>query len=300
MNRNESRLRLRRGPLLMLAATVVFTLMVVAVKVARTELGALDTMFWRVAVSLPIAAAMAARTGFAVANRRAMAARGLLGFAAMLCWFIAAAGLSVADLSLLSKLEPVLVALAAPLWFGPAERAGGRVWLSLALGFAGTAVVLAPELAIGNAAGLFALASTLFAAGAHLSIRALSRTDRAEAVVFWFQVTTIVPTLLLRWGLEGAPPPLPPAHLWPALLATGVTAAAGQWLVTVAYRYDSAPVVSAAGFASPLWAVLADLVFFGQPPPSGTLLGGLLIVVSGLLLIVGPSMAAPVTATEER
>ena len=52
-------------------------------------------------------------TGLAVAG---------FGFGAMFCFYSAAKGLSVADLSLITKLQPMLVALIAPVLLGSAER----------------------------------------------------------------------------------------------------------------------------------------------------------------------------------
>jgi drug/metabolite transporter (DMT)-like permease len=286
--------RIRKGPALMILASLCFTVMVVTVKVAREELGALECMIWRCAFSLPVAALMASRTSFRLDNRKMMAARGLLGFFAMMCWFVAAKGLSIANLSLLSKLEPILVAIIAPLWLGASERASRLVWAVLGTGIVGSAIVIGPDLAVGNAFGLWAVGSSFLAAGAHVSIRALAQTDAPEAVVFWFQVTTLIPALAIYAVLEGQALPLPPAHLWPWLAGTGVSAAVAQWLMTRAYQHDNAPTVAAASYASPLWAVVVDMIAFGVYPSAWSWLGGALIVGGGLFLLLrreGPTLA---------
>ena len=43
-----------------------------------------------------------------------MVVRCVLGFGAMTCFFTAAKGLSLADLSILAKLQPIVLAILAP------------------------------------------------------------------------------------------------------------------------------------------------------------------------------------------
>ena len=112
----------------MALAALAFTLMISAVKVARAELSAVELIFWRAVLSTPIMALICARRGFGLQRRGIFLLRAGFGFAAMIGYYTAAKGLTVADLSILTKLQPVWVAIAAPVLMGSAERAGGAVW----------------------------------------------------------------------------------------------------------------------------------------------------------------------------
>lgn len=273
----------------MVAATALFALMTAAVKVARAERSALEVMLWRSLSAMPFAM-VAVRAGgggawrdaLQVQDRRSVAARSALGFLAMFSYFSAAKGLAVADLSLVMRMQPIGVAVLAPLVLGVSERPGGRVWLALVLGVVGGALILGPELAVGSVWGMWAAASALFSAAAHTMLRRAARTERASVIVFWFQASSAavaLAALLLGPGLE-----LAPLHIWPALVGAGVCSALGQLALSRAYKLESAASVAGAGAIGPLFGVAMDLLLFDHLPGPLIWLGGALVIASGTLL----------------
>lgn len=276
---------MRRGPLLMVGATLSFTVMIGAVKVARAELSAFDVMLWRGFVSLPLSFLLARRGGLVIHNRAAMARRALFGFLAMTCYFTATQGLALSDLTILGKLQPILIAIFAPLVLGASERSGNAVWVVLAAGLVGSALIVGPGLEVGNIYGLWALGAAFFSAGAHVTVRQLSLTDEPLAIVFWFQVVVVVlslaAVLVLGEGTIEAPPPA----LYLPLATVGAAATVGQVLMTRAYAAERAPTVAAASYTAPLFGVLADLIVFGTTPSTNALAGGTLVVGAGLYLV---------------
>ena len=181
---------LRIGPILMILAGLSFTLMVSFVKVARSELSVLDVVFWRGAVALPVAMLWAARVSWKPVNGRILALRVMLGFGAMFCYFFAARELDITLLSLLGKLQPLVIAVLAPLFLGRSERSGPIVWVLLGLGLIGTLILLGPDIQAGGAHGLAALGAlgaTVFSGLAHLCIRKLTATDSPAVIVLYFQ-----------------------------------------------------------------------------------------------------------------
>ena len=284
----------RLGPLYMMGATLAFTLMVTLVKVARQELSAMEIIVWRGLVAVPIAGALALRVGLRPRNTRVVALRAVLGFTAMSLYFTAAKGLPVADLSIITRIQPLLVAALAPLVLGADERVGWHVWVILAVGLGGCAAILAPDMSAGGVDGLVAAGATLLAAGAHLTLRLLARTDDPRVVVFWFQVV-----MLLFAGVgvtfeTGRPLTVPTAGLVPVVIAAGIAAIVGQVLLTVAYREDRAAVVAAAGYTGPAWAVIADLAIWGVVPTAHVIIGGLVVIGAGLVLVLKTDRAAAI------
>lgn len=277
---------MRRGPLYMVGATFAFTVMIGAVKVAREELSAFDVMLWRGVVSLPLSLWLARKVGLTIHNRGAMLRRALLGFLAMTCFFTATQGLDISDLTILGKLQPILIAIFAPLVLGASERSGKAVWVVLAAGLLGSLLIVGPGLDVGNVHGLWALAAAVFSAGAHVTVRQLTRTDEPLAVVFWFQVVVVVLSLLVLFAFSDGPPTVPPARLHGPVALVGLTATIGQVWMTRAYAADRASTVAAASYTAPLFGVLADLLVFGTTPSTNALLGGVLVVGAGLYLVL--------------
>lgn len=284
--------RLRRGPLLMVAAGLAFTVMVACVKTVRAELDALEVVAWRGLVAIPLALALLRGASPWPVNRKVLGLRVGAGFLAMTCFYTAAHGLTVADLSLLGRLQPVLIAIAAPLLLGRGERVDPRVWALLGAGVLGTAVLLGPQLAVGNVYGLWAMGAVLSSGVAHLSLRVLGRTDAAATVVLWFQLGGTALALAAVALTTGGLPRLPSPELWPWLAGVGVAGTAGQVLMTRAYALDRAAVVSAASHTSPVWAVLADALLFAVLPGVTTLAGGAILVAAAVALVLLPPRVA--------
>lgn len=275
---------MRAGVVLMILGSLSFTSMVGLVKAVRGDLSTVEVIFWRGAVAVVLLALFARPPSFRIGNTKLFCVRLVLGFAAMSCFYGAAKGLALTDLTLISKLQPILITLGAPLVLGSAERTGSVLWLTLALGLGGTALILGPELAVGSWYGLIALGGALASSGAHLALRGLGSTESTRAVVFWFQAGLVVVAFTLLTA-SGAPPDLPTPSLWLPLALIGATATAGQLLITRAYAVERAAVVAAAGYTSPLWALLGDVLFFEVDPGWAALTGGALVIAAGLLLV---------------
>ncbi|HWN68316.1 MAG TPA: DMT family transporter, partial [Haliangium sp.] len=208
---------MRRGPLYMTVAGLVFTVMFALVKATRDQLGAFDVVFWRGLAAGVVTYALARHGAGSVRvqHRALLVVRTVLGFAAMSCSFAAAKGLGVGDLLLIAKMQPLLIAILAPVLLGEGERASAWVWLTLAAGLAGGVMLVAPDLALGSIYGVLALLGAVFAAGAKLGVRAIVREDDARVVVFYFQVGAMLLAAGAVLVTEGRLPALPPADLWP-------------------------------------------------------------------------------------
>jgi drug/metabolite transporter (DMT)-like permease len=270
---------------MMVVAAFFFAAMTASVKVARNELGPLDLTAWRAIIAIPLALLLAGRGRMDVGNRRIFLFRSVFGFFGVLCFNVAAAGLSVADLALIGKLQPLVVGLLAPMLLGKGEGASAAAWLALMGGLAGSAMLIGPDLTLGSTFGLWAMLGSMFSAGAHLSVRALGRTEEPTAVVLWFQISLLVLSLATLLLFEGRLPVVPTIEVWPSVVITGVASVAGQYFMTRAYQLDRAALVAGASYAGPIWALLIDLVVFRSVPTFVSLLGGALIVVSGIVFL---------------
>ena len=127
------------GPILMVLAQVAFTVMVVFVKIAREELSTFEVALWRSVVAIPMLMLMYRNLSWQIRDKKIILLRVVLGFGALCFFFAAAKGLSIADLSLISKIQPILVAILAPILIGSAEKASRQLWGLMALAMVGAA-----------------------------------------------------------------------------------------------------------------------------------------------------------------
>jgi len=208
-------------------------------------------------------------------------------------------GIAVAALIAICSSPLLIVALAA-LFLG--ERPTPRVLLALALGVAGTALLIAGP---GAAAGLTPrfVAGVLLALGAGLSYAvyvvvakaALLRTAPLPLAGANFAVAALAlaPALLL-------PSAARQIELgWPWMLYLGVVATAGAYAIyTLGLRDVPASAAGVASLLEPLTATLLGVLLFGERLGAAGLAGALLLFVALALLLTAdegqPASAAPV------
>ena len=217
-----------------------------------------------------------------------------VGLSAMSCFFYALGNLPLADGMLLKMTAPVFMPIIATLWL--AERPTPWALLAVVVGLAGVTLVLDPSGRVEPAA-LVGLAGGVLAAGAKVSVRRLTRSEPAARVVVWFAVlATLGSAPFAAWHWQ-TPGPLQ----WLLLLAIGLCAGAGQWLLTRGYGAASPSRIGPFTYSSVVFAGLYGALFWDEIPDLAFVAGALLIAVAGLLAlrrdITRPAAAAP--ASEE-
>jgi drug/metabolite transporter (DMT)-like permease len=276
----------RTGPLLMVLASLAFVVTTSLIKLTRETLSGAEVVFWRGAVSTIILLPFLGHGRLQLRNPKLFALRLCLGYGALLGQAIAAKGLSLLDLNLATRLRPLLISMLAPLFFGKEERSGSPVWLALLVGLLGSMLLLLPELQAGSFHTLWILFSVICASASQLCLRGLGESDNSLTLVFWFHFATALVAcgqlFLFEGGLR-----VPARPLWGILVGMGLSATLSQLLMTQAYSIERAPLVAAASYTGPLWALLGDLIIFRETPTPLALLGGALLFGSSLWLILG-------------
>jgi drug/metabolite transporter (DMT)-like permease len=239
-----------------------------------------EAIFFRSLLSLPLVFWLLRRRGAGVRPRRPwlMLARGLSGLFAMGCYFYALQRGVLADVVIVSRMQPIFIALLAPLLLG--ERTTRAIAVALVTSFVGVVLVIKPGLGLLNLPGLLALAGSVFSALAHISVRKLNATDPPERIVVWFTV------IVGCGGLAAALPAfvVPTPGQLALLLGVALGATMGQLLMTTAYSRDTAPAVSTASYAFVVFGILGGWAVWGEVPDALSLLGAAVVVGAGVLL----------------
>ncbi|MEN8236683.1 MAG: DMT family transporter [Pseudomonadota bacterium] len=161
------------------------------------------------------------------------------------------------------------------------EKAGSLRWSAVLVGFAGVLVVMRPTGDILNLGAIYALTFALGDAFVMMNARILTRTDHSVIVVTYFSAVVSVLTgltLPFYWQMPGMMDLL-------LLIFLGLGGGLGQLFVTFAYRHAPAATVAPMIYTALLWAVLFGYIFWGEIPDLTLILGGALIVSSGLFII---------------
>ncbi len=267
-----------RASLLMLVSAVVFGLMSVSIRLAAIEgLHAFEIAFFRNLFGLIFALPLLYQAGWALLKTDKLKlyfVRCAIGLLAMLTGFWSLVHLPLSQAIAISYTTPMFVTIGAVLVLG--EQVRRRRWTAVAVGFLGTLVILKAwnfrEEMLGTGAWI-ALLSAALAASAAISIKFLSRTEPANAIVI-FMVLIMTPLSLI---------PAIPVWTWPSawawfwLVLTGLFGTLAHIALTKAYQQGDVSALTPINFVQlPVVSVFAWQLF-GEVPDRYTLMGALIV-----------------------
>jgi drug/metabolite transporter (DMT)-like permease len=279
--RYSARVKISRGVLYMTASAFSFSGMAVLVKLASPRLPTGEIVFARALFTTVISYAMVRRAGLSPwGNQRvSLMLRGLLGFAGLAAYYVALARLPLADAATLQSAVPLLTAVLA--WWLIDEPIGWSTAFAIACGVAGVALVMRPSGTgldpIGVAASLCGVMCSGFA---YVTVRKLARTEHPLVIVLYFPL--VATPLSLPWMLASFV--VPDALDWLMLIGLAATTQAGQVFLTMGLAVESAGRATSVNYLQVAFAMMWQLVAFGELPTPWTI-GGAALICGGTFLV---------------
>jgi len=273
-----------RGIVSMLVAVAAFALMDASMKVLAPHYPPMQVTAVRGLASLPLVLAWALIDGGPKQLVRVRwplhFLRGVLSVLMLVAFVFGLQHLPLAEAYSLFFVAPLLItALAVPIL---GERVGWRRWTAIAVGLAGTVIVLRPTggnmFSLGGLAVLVAAACYALSA---ITVRVLGRTDSTQSMVVWMLAMLSVFSLALAWSDWQ---PIDPAH-WKTIAVVGLTGAIGQYGVTEAFRRAPASVIAPLEYTALIWGLGLDWVLWGTLPDRWMLVGAGVIIACGIYLL---------------
>jgi drug/metabolite transporter (DMT)-like permease len=286
-----------RGAALMTLAAVLFGLMVVCIRLAAAELHTFQIAFFRNLFGLLFALPLLQRAGIGVLRTQRFGlyfVRCLIGLGAMLGGFWSYVHLPLAQAVALSYTTPLFVTIGAVVLLGETVRL--RRWSAVAIGFLGVLVILRPGWVPLSFDALVALIAAALAAIAAISIKFLSRTEPAAAIVI-YMVLIMTPLSLLPalWVWQW-----PSLEVWLWVALTGLFGTVAHMALTHAYKLGDASAMTPYNFIQlPVVAVLAWFLF-GEALDLWTALGaGIVFAAVAYIAHREAVLARPQTTDQE-
>ena len=176
-------------------------------------------------------------------------------------------------------MTPILVTLLAIPALG--EQVGARRIAAVLIAFAGVLIVLQPWGAEWHPAMLLSLSSVSCISFYFILTRRLAGIDSNGTSQLWASglgALCLVPVAIPIWQVPDG------ASEMAVLLGIGVFGAAGHTLATSAHRFAQASQLTPVVYLQLLFAGLASGLVFAQWPGASTLVGGAVIIGSGLYI----------------
>lgn len=203
--------------------------------------------------------------------------RALTGLTAMYGFFYAIAKLPLSSAMIFTYSSPVFIPLVA--WIFLKEPMTRRAWAAALVGFVGVALVCKPDQGLVNHFALIGLGSSILAATAFVTVRALGATEPATRVVFYFAlISTIVSTVPLLWAGRAIT-----LEEFGLLAAVGVLATMSQLCLTRAYALAPANRIGPVTYLAIVVAGIYAWSLWGEVPDGYAIAGTGLILMASLV-----------------
>lgn len=271
----------------MLGSAFFFSLMTFFVKIAGQRLPSHEIVFARGIVTFLLTYGMVRQAGVSPwGQRRAvLVVRGLLGFAALTCYYYAVTKLPIAEVTVLHYMSPIWTSfLAAPLLKEPVTS---RVLGASLVSLSGVTLIARPSFLFGEAAiGLdltavgIALLGSMLSSGAYIAVRDASKTEHTLVIIFYFALISGIGPIPLA-----APVAVwPTAMEWWTLLAVGITTQIAQVFLTRGLGLVPAGRAITVGYAQILFAATWGALFLAEYPDIWMVVGTCLVVLGTVVV----------------
>ena len=188
--------------------------------------------------------------------------------------------LALGNATIVLQTVPLVVAAVGALVFK--EHVGWRRWTAIAIGLAGVIIVIRPGLAGFNAYSLMAFVAVF------LIVLRDSSTSRIPAAI---PTITVLTAAVVATMVSGLAMGISETWHWPSGIALLEAFGAGVFVVLayssiiVALRSADISLTAPFRYTIIIWALLYGFLFWGDVPDALTIVGGALIVASGIFTL---------------
>jgi drug/metabolite transporter (DMT)-like permease len=208
-------------------------------------------------------------------------ARGVLLLGASLCFFNALKFLPLAEVTALTYLSPMLVALLSAVFLR--ERLTALRVAMIAAGLLGMLLIVRPGGEVFHGAALLALAAAGLNAAFQILTRKLAAEDARVTLVYPAIVGTVLMSFATPWtGIEQAIPWVDVA----LIVVAGLVGTFGHFLFILAFQRAPASGLTPFTYVQLVWATVVGWAIFGRLPDAFALAGMLVIAGSGLAVVL--------------
>jgi len=187
--------------------------------------------------------------------------------------------LSLADAHSVGSLAPVIVVALSAIILK--ERVSTKTWIAIFIGFIGVLIILRPTSSIFDPKALLPLVAA-FALGLYQIItKKVSEYDPTEVSLFY---TSVVGIIIMSFLASSFWKPIDSSS-YVLFLAVGVFFSLGIYLQIIALSKARASIVQPFHYTLIFWAIILGYIFYDDIPDLFTLIGALIITISGIFVL---------------
>lgn len=260
-----------------------------------SELHPFEIAFFRNLGQLVLMVPWVAYAGISVLRTKrpwAHVRRSVFGIMAMLSWFWVITKMPLAEATAISFSAPLFITFGAALFLG--EKVGMRRWAATVFGFIGVLLIIRPGFQEVDTPRLVALVTAALIAGAMLSNKSLTRTEKPNAMVVWMGIFMSIFSLPPAIGVWQ----WPSTNAWVWLGMAAVVATVAHLALNRSFQAADASFVAPFGYVQIPFVAVLGFWIYGEVPDLWTWLGAGVIVGSGIYIARRESYLAKVQQRE--
>ena len=186
--------------------------------------------------------------------------------------------LSLADAHSIGALTPIVVVIFSFIFLK--EKISPKIWIVIFIGFFGVLVVMRPGLSVFDPKSLIPLAAAFFLSLYQIVTRKVSEYDNNETSLFYSGITGI--TLmgfvsLFFWENITI-------NFFPLFIGVGIFYSFGFYFQIIALSKARASLIQPFHYTLIFWAIIFGYFFYGDIPDVFTVIGALIIAISGIYI----------------
>ena len=186
--------------------------------------------------------------------------------------------LSLADAHSIGALTPIVVVIFSFIFLK--EKISPKIWIVIFIGFFGVLVVMRPGLSVFDPMSLIPLAAAFFLSLYQIVTRKVSEYDKNETSLFYSGITGI--TLmgfvsLFFWENITI-------NFFPLFIGVGIFYSFGFYFQIIALSKARASLIQPFHYTLIFWAIIFGYFFYGDIPDEFTVIGALIIAISGIYI----------------
>ncbi|MDE3045914.1 MAG: DMT family transporter [Verrucomicrobiota bacterium] len=220
--------------------------------------------------------------------------RDIFGVGSYYLFFVTIRILGLVEATTLNYTAPFFVPFVWWIWKG--EKVESTIWWIIILGFIGVVVMLSPSTEIFQGGFMLGILAGLFSAIALSALRDLNLKGEpmTRTLFYYFSMGSLF-TFPFAWSVW-----VPPTgQEWLLTGCIGLGTAIAQILLTIAYRYGTASLLSPLGYTVVIYNGLISYFIFKTPLGFDSLLGTSLIILGGTLTYALKKKPQPVPEKPE-
>ncbi len=206
-------------------------------------------------------------------------ARAVIGTISLILTFAAFSAMPMADATSFIFTASLLTPILGFIFLK--EKVGTYRVSAIIVGFIGILIMLNPTGNVALMGAAIALSAAFLHALLQTILRHIGKTENPITIVFYFvSVGTVICGIMLPWVA------IVPA--WEDVLlflAVGITGVLAQYLLSVAFSYAPAAVVTVFNYSGLIWATLFGWFVWSDFPSNAVIIGGGIIITSNIFVI---------------